>query len=69
MDDAQILAPARDRVTRPISLWCLIAIWRWRTRFRWELEQRSRDDPRLIDDAGLTRRQIETEIAKPFWKR
>lgn len=47
----------------------MIATWRWRKRFRWELEQMSKDNPHLIDDIGLTRRQVEAEIAKPFWQR
>ena len=29
----------------------------------------SKDNPHLIDDIGLTRRQVEAEIAKPFWQR
>jgi uncharacterized protein YjiS (DUF1127 family) len=46
-----------------------IATWRERTRFRRELERMSRDNPHLIDDIGLTRRQVEEEIAKlPFWQ-
>ena len=47
----------------------IIATWRWRIRFRWELEQKSKDNPHLIDDIGLTRQQIEAEIAQPFWQR
>ena len=47
----------------------IIATWRERIRFRWELKQMSRDNPHLIDDIGLTRRQVEAEIAKPFWQR
>jgi uncharacterized protein YjiS (DUF1127 family) len=46
-----------------------IAAWDERKRFRWELEQMSKDNPHLIDDIGLTRRQVEAEIAKPFWRR
>ena len=29
----------------------------------------SKDNPDLIDDIGLTKRQVEAEIAKPFWQR
>ncbi|TIO08932.1 DUF1127 domain-containing protein [Mesorhizobium sp.] len=47
----------------------VIAAWRRRIRFRWELEQMSRANPHLIDDIGLTRRQVEAEIAKRFWQR
>ncbi|CAN7501876.1 DUF1127 domain-containing protein [Pararhizobium sp. LjRoot238] len=46
----------------------IIATWRWRIHFRWELEQKSKANPHLIDDIGLTRRQVEAEIAKPFWQ-
>ncbi|CAN7375569.1 DUF1127 domain-containing protein [Mesorhizobium sp. LjNodule214] len=42
--------------------------WRERIRFRWELEQMSKDNPHLIDDIGLTKRQVEAELAKPFWQ-
>ncbi|WP_095083595.1 DUF1127 domain-containing protein [Mesorhizobium sophorae] len=43
--------------------------WRERIRFRWELAQMARDNPYLIDDIGLTDRQVEAELAKPFWQR
>jgi uncharacterized protein YjiS (DUF1127 family) len=43
--------------------------WRERIRFRWQLRQMSKDNPHLIDDIGLTIRQVEGEIAKPFWER
>lgn len=47
-----------------------IATWRERTRFRWELKQMSKANPHLIDDIGLTRQQVDEEIAKlPFWQR
>jgi uncharacterized protein YjiS (DUF1127 family) len=51
------------------TLRSIIATWRWRIRFRWELEQMSKANPHLIDDIGLTRRQVEAEIAKRFWQR
>jgi uncharacterized protein YjiS (DUF1127 family) len=47
-----------------------IASWRQRTRFRWDLKRMAKDNPHLIDDIGLTNRQVEEEIAKlPFWQR
>ena len=46
----------------------MIATWDERTRFRWDLEQKSKTSLHLFDDIGLTRRQIEAEIAKPFWQ-
>ena len=51
------------------TLRSIIATWGERRRFRWELEQKSNATPHLIDDIGLTRRQVEAEIAKPFWRR
>lgn len=46
-----------------------IATWRQRMRIRRELEQKARYNPYLIDDIGLTRRQVDAEVAKPFWQR
>jgi uncharacterized protein YjiS (DUF1127 family) len=46
----------------------MIATWDERKRFRWDLEQMSKANPHLIDDIGLTSRQVEAEIAKPFWQ-
>lgn len=47
-----------------------IAAWREQTRFRWDLKRISEVNPHLIDDIGLTERQVEEEIAKlPFWQR
>ncbi|WP_455873120.1 DUF1127 domain-containing protein [Rhizobium yanglingense] len=51
------------------TLRSVIATWDERKRLRWQLEQKSKNDPHLIDDIGLTRRQVEAEIAKPFWQR
>lgn len=75
------LASARNRAVRPgtpvrlaevsrrhlATLRSIIAIWEERKRVRWELEQMAKANPHLIDDIGLTRRQVEAEIAKPFW--
>jgi uncharacterized protein YjiS (DUF1127 family) len=46
----------------------MIATWRERIRVRKALAQMSKANPYLIDDIGLTRRQAEAEIAKPFWQ-
>jgi uncharacterized protein YjiS (DUF1127 family) len=46
----------------------LIARSRARDRFRSEIERKLLDDPHLIDDVGLSRRQIQEELAKPFWQ-
>jgi uncharacterized protein YjiS (DUF1127 family) len=50
------------------TLRSIVATWSERIRVRWELEQMSKASPHLIDDIGLTRRQVEAEIAKPFWQ-
>ncbi len=46
----------------------LVARWRARDRFRSELEQKLDGDPHLIDDVGLSRRQIQEELDRPFWQ-
>lgn len=51
------------------TLRSVLATWEERKRFRWDLEQRSKENPHLIDDMGLTKGQVEAELAKPFWQR
>jgi len=46
----------------------MIATWKERRRFRWQLAQMAKANPHLIADIGLTKRQFEAEIAKPFWQ-
>jgi len=85
MNDTRTLAPAPHRAARPgtpvrlaavprrsyslAALGDVIAAWSERIRVRRELEQMSRANPHLIDDIGLTPRQLEAEIAKPAWQR
>ena len=45
-----------------------VANWEERVRFRWDLAQMLNANPHLIDDIGLTKKQAEAEIAKPFWR-
>lgn len=52
----------------PPALQGLIARWEERARFRWELAQMAAANPHLIEDIGLTTRQVEAEIAKRFWQ-
>lgn len=61
---AELLRPHHD----PATLQSIFTTWEERRRFRRDLEQMSRDSPHLIGDIGLTRRQAEAEIAKPFWQ-
>jgi uncharacterized protein YjiS (DUF1127 family) len=46
----------------------LVAAWRERIRLRRALARMAKANPYLIDDIGLTRREAEAEIAKPFWE-
>ena len=85
MNDTPTLASAPHRAARPgtpvgpaevsrrrYSLAALrntIATWSEQVRFRRKLAQLAKDNPYLIDDIGLTRRQVEAEIAKGFWRR
>ncbi|WP_348628295.1 DUF1127 domain-containing protein, partial [Mesorhizobium sp. M4A.F.Ca.ET.050.02.1.1] len=68
---ARQAASARRAPRRSLtSLRGTIAAWRRQARFRWDLKRISETNPHLIDDIGLTRRQVEEEIAKlPFWQR
>jgi uncharacterized protein YjiS (DUF1127 family) len=52
----------------PTSPRGMIAAWRERIRFRWDLKQMAEANPHLIDDIGLTRRQVDAEIVKRFWQ-
>jgi uncharacterized protein YjiS (DUF1127 family) len=58
-------SPAPPGLTR---LRALLAAWEARLRFRWDLARKAAETPHLIDDIGLTRDAVETEIAKPFWR-
>jgi len=61
-------AKAPPRRTWFAALRGTFALWKERGRFRAELERRARDDPYLIDDMGLTEKQVRAEIVKPFWQ-
>ncbi|THK39547.1 DUF1127 domain-containing protein [Ensifer sp. MPMI2T] len=85
MHDTPTLASAPHQPARPgtpvevadVSRWhfslatlrSIVATWNERIRFRRDLEQKAKDNPHLIDDIGLTRHEVEGEIAKPFWRR
>lgn len=76
-----ILAPCALLAARPTeikgrrryslsALRSLIALRREQAYFRFELKRIAKDNPHLIDDIGLTRKEVEEEIAKlPFWQR
>lgn len=65
MDDTPTLAPNLSEPT-PQSL---LAIWQDRIRTRWKLAQMAQENPHLLKDIGLTKQQVEREIAKPFWRK
>jgi uncharacterized protein YjiS (DUF1127 family) len=52
----------------PAALLDIINVWEERKRFRWELEEMAKTAPHLIADIGLTKEELEAEVAKPFWK-
>ena len=68
LSSASRLRPA-SAVAAPARRESIFAIWRGRIARRWELAKLLRNNPELIDDVGLTARQIEAEVAKPFWRR
>lgn len=53
---------------RPKGLLALVSAWRGRVRLRRELEEKLRAAPHLMADMGVTEREAEAEIAKPFWR-
>jgi len=62
------VAPANASRRRRANPRGMIAAWRERIHFRWSLKQMAEANPHLIDDIGLTRRQVEAEIVKRFWQ-
>jgi uncharacterized protein YjiS (DUF1127 family) len=50
------------------SLLSVITTWEERKRFRWELEEMAKTAPHLVEDIGLTKGDVEAEIAKRFWQ-
>lgn len=62
------LAQADVSHRHPASPRSIIATWEERKRFRLDLERMAKTSPHLIDDIGLTKRQVAAEIAKSFWR-
>jgi uncharacterized protein YjiS (DUF1127 family) len=50
------------------GLSCLVETWEERKRFRLKLQDMLATAPHLIDDVGMTKKQADEEIAKPFWR-
>lgn len=70
---ARTQAPVRRRRAPRRSLGLagllgMLGAWEERKRFRLRLEDMLMTAPHLIEDVGLTRKQVEAEIAKPFWQ-
>ena len=63
-----LLSKASTRSLSPLALLELLSLWQTRARVRRQLASLARAHPYLIDDIGLTRRQVGLEIAKPFWR-
>ncbi|MCP4559733.1 MAG: DUF1127 domain-containing protein [Bosea sp.] len=64
MNDAPTLARSPQTSSKG-----MLAIWQERIRARWKLAQMAQENPHLLKDIGLTKQQVETEIAKRFWQR
>ena len=60
--------PTLASAPQATTLRTIVTTWDERERFRWKLAQIARDNPHLIADIGLTKRQVEVEITKPFWR-
>jgi len=65
MTRSRLMAKSGPRNTLPMSLADLIAIWRQRHADRVTLR---RLDDHMLADIGLSRADVEVEIAKPFWR-
>ncbi|MBP5857678.1 DUF1127 domain-containing protein [Marivibrio halodurans] len=55
------------RVTKTVlaTVWTLLRLWQERVEMRHHV--RTLDD-RLLKDIGVTRADVDSEIAKPFWR-
>ncbi|OAP42755.1 hypothetical protein AU381_16470 [Sinorhizobium glycinis] len=53
----------------PATTGSLVETWNRRIHYREELARLSKDGPELIQDIGLNARQVEDEVAKPFWRK
>ncbi len=62
---APVPAATRSAASRErVSPWRLIAVWRERHAWRYDLR---RFDDRMLMDIGMSRADAEAEIAKPLW--
>jgi len=68
LDPSERQAKAAGHTQSRPGLKSLIKTWDDRSYFRHQLARIARDSPELIDDMGLTMKQVEAEFAKPFWR-
>lgn len=47
------------------ALWAVLKLWRARQHARRQLQDM---DDRLLNDIGMTRKQVVAEARKPFWR-
>lgn len=53
---------------RAIRIAGYVSRWRQRHFYRRDLARLSGVAPHMIDDIGLTKDEVESELAKPFWR-
>lgn len=53
---------------KAIRVTAYVSSWRERLFYRHELARLAKDAPHMIDDIGLTKDEVEFELAKPFWR-
>lgn len=56
------------QAVRAIKLTDYVSRWQERHFYRRELARLSQAAPHMIDDIGLTQDEVESELAKPFWR-
>ncbi|ESY89814.1 MULTISPECIES: hypothetical protein [unclassified Mesorhizobium] len=68
LDPSERQPTAAGRTQNRSGLKSLVKEWSDRAYFRHQLACMATNSPELIDDIGLTLKQVEAEIAKPFWR-
>ena len=56
------------KIVRAIEIAGCVSRWRQQHFYRRELGRLRSEAPHMIDDIGLTMDEVETELAKPFWR-
>jgi uncharacterized protein YjiS (DUF1127 family) len=67
------VTPSHDRVATTVlallrRIKSVLALWRERRRVRAELRGLLLVDDHILQDIGLTRSEISSEVSKPFWR-